>query len=52
MTRKKFLIKGLILIGAYLIFALYLIAVSERIERLNELHQEQTNNFTQINISK
>ncbi len=52
MKRKNILKKGLILIGAYLLFALYLIMVSERVERLNKIYHEKNDNLEIINVSK
>ena len=52
MKKKNILKKGLILISAYLIFTLYLIIATERIERLNKIYHEQNQTATTINISK
>lgn len=52
MKKKNILKKGLILIGAYLIFALYLIIASERVERLNKIYHEQNKATATINVSK
>ncbi len=52
MKQKNIFKKGLILLGAYLLFALYLIFVTERVERLNKIYHERNSDIATINVSK
>ena len=52
MKKNNILKKGIILISAYLIFAIYLTIVAERVERLNKIYHEQNKTTTTINVSE
>lgn len=52
MLKKKIIKRGLILLGAYIIFAIYLMIVFARVERLNKIYHEKNTKEVTINVSK
>lgn len=47
---RQILVKGLVILGLYLLFTMYLILYSERIEKLNKIERE--NSIVSFNYSE